>query len=60
MRNILVQQQSNLAKPRDQQSFDRQVFMDGVVDGQLVVGFLVWLGCFVGKKFMTMGEPSED
>jgi hypothetical protein len=34
--------------------------MDGVVDGQVVVGFLVWLGCFVGKKFMTMGEPSED
>jgi hypothetical protein len=34
--------------------------MDGVADGQVVAGFLVLLGCFVGKKFMTMGEPIED
>jgi len=34
--------------------------VDGVTDGQVVASFLVWLGCFVGKKLITMGEPSED
>jgi len=29
--------------------------MDGVIDGEVVVSFLVWLSCFVGKKIHDHG-----